>query len=303
MMLGSCFAENIGSKLKQLKFDVDLNSFGITFNPMSIAQGLERIISSQLFSENELFFHNEVWHSFMHHSQFSASNKETCLNQINERLGISSEYIKKAKFLILTFGTAWVFYQKENDKPVNNCHKLPGSQFNRRLLNVNDIVERYTKLFSTIKKIIPHIKIILTVSPVRHLADGAEDNQISKSILRLAANELCKTSMANYFPAYEIMLDDLRDYRFYAEDMVHPSGLAIDYIFNKFAETCFSKETVKLNSDISGIINACGHKLFNPKSEQSKAFASKILQSISILEQKANFDFTTEKAYFLRILE
>ena len=303
MMLGSCFAERIGFNLKQFKFDIDLNPFGISFNPLSIHNCLERIISDQFLTENELFFHNEAWHSFMHHSQFSSQKKDVCLNQINERLRYSSKYIKSAKFLILTFGTAWVFYQNDSDKPVNNCHKLPNSQFKRRLLNVTDIVESYVKLFSVIKELNPNIKILLTISPVRHLADGAEDNQVSKSILRLAANELCREGFADYFPSFEIMLDDLRDYRFYSEDMVHPSSLAIDYIFKKFSETYFSKETIKLNSDISNITNAFGHKLINPKSEKSKIFAQKMLDSIALLEQRAYLDFNTEKAYFLKILE
>ena len=303
MMLGSCFAENIGLKLKQFKFDIDLNPFGITFNPLSIHEGLERIVSAQLFTENEIFFHNDAWHSFMHHSQFSSQNKDACLSQINERLKYSSNYIKSAQFLILTFGTAWVFYQNNGENLVNNCHKLPNSQFKRGLLNVNEIVESYAKLFSVLKKLNPELKIVLTISPVRHLANGAEDNQVSKSILRLAANELCKAGFASYFPAYEIMLDDLRDYRFYSEDMVHPSTLAVDYIFKKFSENYFSKETVTLNSDISSIANAYGHKLINSKSEKSKAFAAKTLASIALLEQRANLDFTVEKAYFLQILE
>jgi hypothetical protein len=303
MMLGSCFAENIGQRLKQYKFNIDLNPFGITFNPVSITQSLNRIVLAQPFSENELFQHNGAWHSFMHHGSFSNTDKTLCLSAINERVNYSSNFLKTAQYLILTFGTAWVFYEKEANCPVNNCHKVPGSKFSRRLLKVEDIVKTYTNLISELKKLNPQIKIILTVSPVRHLADGAEDNQVSKSILRLAINELCNNGLVSYFPAYEIMLDDLRDYRFYAEDMVHPSALAVDYIFTKFSETYFCKETVKLNSDITSISNAFSHKLFNPKSEHSKAFASKTLQLIASLEQKASLDFSVEKKYFFEILK
>lgn len=298
LMVGSCFTENIGEKLKGLKFKSDVNPFGVLFNPVSVAKCIERLLEGRTFEENELFFYNDCWHSFSHHSRFSMPDKTECLKHINNSLLFSSETIRQADYLIITFGTAFTFYKVDDNESVSNCYKLPAKNFNRKLLDVDSIVEAYKKLFDDLKDYNPKIKIILTVSPVRHLNNGAHENQISKSILLLAVNELCQLGYAEYFPAYEIVLDDLRDYRFHASDLAHPSSEAIDYIFEKFGNVYFSQETLKLNSEIESIRSACNHKPFNSKSESFKKFCQQTLEKISSLQQISPYlNFSLEIKY------
>jgi hypothetical protein len=299
LMMGSCFAENIGGKLNSLKFHVDLNPFGVLFNPLSLVKCLERLVANQPLAETELFYHNERWHSFMHHSKFSSTDKRKCLAQMNDRIKFSAKFIQEADYLILTFGTSWVFYHAETKQPVSNCHKLPSRVFERKILSPHDVVSYCKGLFLKLRTINPNLKIILTVSPVRHLKDGAEANLLSKSILLVAVHELCQLGYASYFPAYEIMLDDLRDYRFYDTDMVHPSPLAVEYIFEKFGNSFFNEEKQQINKDIIPIMNASKHRPDNPDSNAHKVFVKQILEKISLLENSFPcLDFTEEKSMF-----
>jgi hypothetical protein len=303
LMMGSCFAENIGEKLLELKFSADVNPFGVLFNPVSVAKSLERLNENKLYAENELFYHNDCWHSFTHHSRFSMPNKTECLELINNRLINASKVLKNANFLVLTFGTAYIFYKIEDGEPVANCHKLPAKKFNRKLLDVDSIVSVYKKLFDALKENNPKLKIILTVSPVRHLGDGVHENQISKSVLLLAVNELCKSGYAEYFPAYEIVLDDLRDYRFYKTDMAHPSDEAVNYIFEKFGKTYFSEETKKLNVEIESINNAFNHRPINDQSELHKQFCQQTINRIQLLLKRFPFlNFSIELNYFQKFV-
>jgi hypothetical protein len=302
LLLGSCFVENIGNELQGLKFNIDLNPFGVLFNPASICRSIERLIEAEKFAEDELFFYDENWHSFMHHSRFSCADKKKCLQQINKRLMYSAEFLRKTHTLILTFGTAWVFNHVLTNQPVSNCHKLPSSNFNRRLLESASIVNDYENLFSSLKKLNKKLNIILTISPVRHLKDGAEENQLSKAILLVAVHELCRKGLATYFPAYEIVLDDLRDYRFYDTDMVHPSPQAIEYIFEKFSISWLSEEARKLNVQIMEIKKAAEHRPVNPDSNAFKSFTKNYLKKIITLEKQHPYlDFSNEKQYFGKI--
>ena len=299
MLIGSCFAENIGHELQNLKFNIDLNPFGVLFNPVSICKSLERLMEGNKFDEDELFFFDENWHSFMHHSRFSLPDKKKCLQQINKRLEFSVEFIKNAHALILTFGTAWVFYHALTDQPVSNCHKMSSNNFNRRLLDPGYIIKDYEKLFSSLKNLNKNLNIILTVSPVRHLKDGATENQLSKAILLMAVHELCSKGYATYFPAYEIVLDDLRDYRFYDADMVHPSDQAIEYIFEKFSNSWLSEDAKKLNVQITEIVKAAEHRPINQYSKSFKTFAKNYFNKIAILEKQHPYlDFSEEKKHF-----
>jgi hypothetical protein len=295
LIMGSCFTENIGQKLQELKFNINVNPFGVLFNPLSVAKSLERLLSGKLFRENELFYNNDCWHSFLHHSKYSSPVKDLCLKQINEQFTFSSNFIRKLDVLILTFGTAWTYYNINNGEPVSNCHKLPSSNFEKKLLTVFDIVEVYKQIFSKLLEQNPGLKIILTISPVRHLGDGAHENQISKSILHLAVHELCNLGVAEYFPAYEIVMDDLRDYRFYNADMAHPSKEAIDYIFEKFANSYFALETLNLTLEIEKIITASSHRPINANSDSYKKFAQNTLDKISnLLSNFPYLDFSKE---------
>jgi len=304
LALGSCFAENIGGRLAALKYQTDINPFGIQYNPATIADGLQRIISGTAFEISDLFEYDGEWHSFSHHSDFSNENPKIALEKMNIRLKNASNSICKTHFLMLTLGTAWFFLHKEKQAIVSNCHKLPAETFIRKRLKVEDIVILLKKPLDDLTSINPDLQIILSISPIRHLKDGLHENQISKATLLLAAEKLCSEfKNIHYFPAYELMLDDLRDYRFYASDMTHPSNQAIDYIWEKFEESCLKSNDNQLRKEISQLAQAVNHRLFNPTSEKSRKFAAAQLKLIGAIKKQAPYlNFDSETAYFNAII-
>lgn len=290
MMLGSCFTEHIGERLQNAKFNIDINPFGIQYNPMSIATALNHIIEQKLYAENDLFLHEGRWHSFMHHSRFSSTTADEAFKLMNTRIKASAEYIKKAEFLFITFGTAWVYELKKSGEIVSNCHKLPDNEFIRRRLTVNEIVQTYAQLMKRLNEINPKLKLIFTVSPIRHWKDGAHENNVSKSILLLAIEELQQQyDTIGYFPAYEIQMDELRDYRFYAEDMLHPNKVAIDYIWERFSNVYFSEKTQVLAQEMSKLKQAFEHRPFNATGGEFQQFLYK--QRNKVEKYKRDYPF------------
>lgn len=300
VFLGSCFTENIGNKLFELKFPVEINPFGIQYNPKSVKNSLNFLIDKKIFSQDDIHFANEQWFSFYHHSKFSNSDKEKCLFKINENIKQASEFLEKTNILFITFGTAWVYQLKGSEKIVSNCHKLPANRFNKFLLDVDDIYNDYLILIKRLSELNNNLKIIFTISPIRHLKDGAVGNQISKSTLILAVNKLKKHfSNVEYFPSYEIMMDDLRDYRFYADDMFHINETAINYIWQKFSDTYFDENTKNLISKIEKIIKNKNHKPFNPNSKLYKDFLKNNSEQINkLLKQYPYLNLEDEKEFF-----
>lgn len=273
LFLGSCFTENIGSLMLNYKFPAIVNPFGVLYNPSSVRQSLEILLDQRDFNENDLYFYNDQWLSFYHDTEFSNSEKSLCLDKINFSLNNARHLLKNAKYLLITFGTAWVYQFKETENVVSNCHKIPANQFERYKLTVEDIFVQWAKLLNRLEDYNPDLKIIFTVSPVRHWKDGAVQNQLSKSTLILAINHIMKLfENVEYFPSYEIMMDDLRDYRFYADDMLHPSKVAIDYIWNKFKNTYFEEETEKIIEQVKKLVQAYNHRPFNENSDAHKKF-------------------------------
>ena len=244
MLLGSCFADNIGNLMLENKFRCDVNPFGVLYNPLSISQALREMLERKVYTDKDLFQSGGLWHSWMHHSDFSASSAGECLDLINSRLINASEQMMSTDWVVMTWGTSYVYLHGETHWVVGNCHKQPERMFERKRLGVPDIVEDFKNVLYAIRRMNPKLKVLLTVSPIRHAKDGMHGNQLSKSTLLLAADEICQTcSDCFYFPSYEIMMDELRDYRFYADDMYHPSHMAIDYIWECFSRCYFSKET------------------------------------------------------------
>jgi hypothetical protein len=240
MFIGSCFAENIGRRMEKLKFKVDINPFGIIYNPVSVKNALDKLILLNEFKEDDLFYFNERWSSFLHHGSFSGIDKNATLDRINKRLILSSEFLRSTDFLFITFGTAWVYEYKKSNSIVSNCHKIPNKEFVKYCLKAESIIDDYKELHKQVKLINKDLKFIYTLSPVRHLKDGFIENSMSKAILRYAISEIVNTqSNAYYFPAYEIQMDDLRDYRFYDTDLVHPNNTASEYIYSFFSESFF----------------------------------------------------------------
>ena len=289
MLLGSCFTENIGNKLSINGFETFINPFGILYNPFSICNSLNRIINLKFLDSEDLVKVNEFWFSYEHHGVFRDEKCDNLLQTINLGITKANLFLKQTNWLIITLGTAWVFFLKENNKILGNCHKLNPQLIDKKLLSVDEIVENTSLTINNIREINPNIKIILTVSPIRHWKQGYRENIISKSALHLATNQLCETiNDCFYFPAYEIVMDELRDYRFYQADMLHPSEIAVDYIWEKFSTHLFSDSTANLCKDYCKLHSMKQHKAFNPESQGYKNHLIKIAKLEKELYEKRN---------------
>ena len=301
MLVGSCFTEHIGERLAAFKFPNLANPFGIVYNPASIARSLERLFAeNQFFSEKDIFENAGLWHSWEHHGRFSKPKKGAMLAGINAAYSEAAASLKKISRLLLTFGTADVFELKNTGQIVANNHKMPAALFQERRLSIAEIAESMVGILQKLKSENADLQIVLTVSPVRHLRGGAVANQRSKATLVLACEEIChQLDFAHYFPAYELLLDDLRDYRFYAADMVHPSDTAVGYIWDFFANMFFSPEPKRLNERIGKITAAARHRPFNPDTAEHRAFARAQLEAIENLKkEEPGLDFSMEEKVF-----
>ena len=287
LLIGSCFTENMGKIFSANKFRCLINPFGILYNPLSIAEAICQMLAHRQYDENDLLCNHGMWLSLMHHGSFSSLDKNECLDKINFNLKQGADCLQKAKWLIITFGTARVYEWKQTGQIVGNCHKLPEKCFSRRLLEVDEILETYDHLFSDLRKVNPELNVLFTVSPIRHTRDGMHGNQVSKATLLLAIDKLCSGhSFCHYFPSYEIMIDELRDYRFYDADMVHPSQLAIEYIWECFAKSYFKNQTMDFLKEWESIRRGLEHRPFNPDSEEYLRFRSQILLKMERLKEK-----------------
>ena len=293
--LGSCFAENISERLQRAKFSIASNPFGVLFNPFSIANALERLDSARIFAVCDVKGGGECFYSFDAHSSLDGKTQTEAFGNLNKAVAQGSKALADADWVILTFGTAWVY--EHEGRVVANCHKQPASQFERRRLSVTEIVERYGRLFDGVLR---DKKVILTVSPVRHIGDGLQENSVSKATLRLAVEELVsKYENAHYFPSYEILIDDLRDYRYYADDLAHPSKMAVEYVWERFCEAVLAEEAKAKLPQVEQIVAAAEHRPFNPESEAHKTFCRKMLVKAELMHE---IDFTLEKSVFERYL-
>ena len=289
--LGSCFAENMGDKFQYFKFQNTINPFGIIFNPVSIEKLIDLVVSGKQFTENDIFFHNERWHCYEVHSDLSNSSKEGLLASLGAIIKSTNQQITESTHFVITYGTSWVYRNIQSDSIVANCHKVPQKQFKKELLSVEKIRKSIINTVKLIHSVNPDCKIIFTVSPVRHIKDGFVENQWSKANIISALHETFdfRLSTINYFPSYEIMMDELRDYRFYAEDMLHPNPVAIDYIWKLFRETTLSETAFAVMDEVASIQKSLLHKPFNPKSESHLKFESKVREKITKLENQYSF--------------
>ncbi|MCC8171880.1 MAG: GSCFA domain-containing protein [Parabacteroides sp.] len=297
LLLGSCFAEHIGLKLHRYKFPVDTNPFGTLYNPCSIASAVEILKSDKLYTPADLFRHNGQFHSFDHHSRFSSFSEADCLEAINRRLAESREKLPVTRVTIVTLGTAFVYRLKESGRIAANCHKLPEKQFRRYRLGVAEITESLRTVCRALWEIQPGMCFIFTVSPIRHWRDGAHENQLSKASLLLAVDALVKEYPASvaYFPAYELMMDELRDYRFYADDMVHPSALAVEYIWERFVSGYVAPPSLEAMKEWDKIARALEHRPFDERGEAYQKFIVQTLLKMERITQKfPSFDIRNE---------
>jgi len=298
LFMGSCFANDIGEKMQTLKFPVLINPFGTLFNPISISNNILTLISGRTFTSGDLNFHNGMWFSFSHYTGFSRINQQDCLYSINNALAEAAAFLQQCEYLVITFGTAWSFTYIETGKVVANCHKLPSAQFTLDLLNPAEITVRFGEMLTALRQINPKIRVILTVSPVRHWKDGAVNNQLSKSVLLLSIHELLrKHNNTRYFPAYEIFMDELRDYRFYAADMLHPSEQGIDYVWERFCDTWLDEPGKKTMAGVNAILKAVSHRPRQTDSPNLIRFKENTLKQIyQITSSNPELDFSREIA-------
>jgi hypothetical protein len=298
LLMGSCFSGHIGRMLVDAKFRCDVNPFGILYNPRSIRIAVRQIREKKRYTEADLFFHNECYRSYMHHGSFAGNRVEEVLEDINTRIECAHRALPRMNYMLLTFGTSWVFHLKETGQVVSNCHKMPANMFEHTRLTVKEIITDYAGLIREVREINPVCKFLFTVSPIRHAKDGAHGNQLSKAVLLLAIEELQKMFPGHvfYFPAYEIVLDELRDYRFYDEDMNHPSPMAVDYVWERFAECFFSSETQTMIKECRKIKRDLLHRPIDNNTEGYRTFLKQIVLKINEVERKyPNLDFEKEK--------
>lgn len=288
LLLGSCFAENIGRKLDYYKFKNKVNPFGIVFNAVSLEKLVDRSVHQKHFTEEDVFHHNDLWHCFEVHSELSHPNKEIFLNTLNQLLDSTHAYIARISHCLITLGTSWVYRFKESNEIVANCHKVPQKSFTKELLSVAQNVTSLQNIVSLIQSINPKVKFVFTVSPVRHIKDGFFENNVSKSHLFAALYQAFdfKNPTFDYFPSYEIVMDELRDYRFYDRDLLHPNAVAIDYIWECFSKMYFNESTLLTLKEIETVQKGLHHKSFTPESEAHQKFLSNLQEKINTLVNK-----------------
>ncbi len=298
-LAGSCFTEQMGTKLSHFKFRTIENPNGILFNPVSIAESIQSYIENKSYSAEDLFINNEVWGSWDHHTRFSSIHQHECLYKINESQTNAHNFLKSADWLLLTLGSSFV-YELENGRVVANCHKVPTDKFKKRLLDSSEVTAHLQSLIENVKKFNPTIKIIFTISPVRHLRDGFVENNRSKANLIQSVHSLTnENNSVYYFPAYELIIDDLRDYRFFAEDMVHPNYAATNYVWEKFNAACIHPEAQLLMREIGIVKAARNHKPFNLDSQEHKKFCQINIDKASAIQIKYDYiDFSEEINFF-----
>ncbi len=308
LLIGSCFTENIGEKLKQYKFEVFENPNGILFNPVSVAESIIDCIENKIVDAEELFELNEGWHSWKHHSRFSAVHKQDALDKINASTSRAHQFLKQADVVMITLGSAWVYSLSEKAplyKPgliAANNHKAPADWFHKKLLTTEAVLQELDQVIHRLFHFNPELRIIFTISPVRHIREGLVNNNRSKAVLIQAVHHLCeKFDRLHYFPAYELVIDDLRDYRFYSEDLVHPNYHATQYVWEKFVKACMDEKTEKLMESIHSINLAYKHKPFNADSRQHQDFLQSFLEKTQALQdQHPYLDFEKELVFFGR---
>ncbi|MFZ4543749.1 MAG: GSCFA domain-containing protein [Saprospiraceae bacterium] len=290
LMVGSCFAENIANYLQKGRFQVEVNPFGILYNPVSISDSIELLWKGEEFPEEHLVQQGELWHSFLHHGKFAQMERKKLLENIEIELKRGRTFVQQCSRLIITLGSATVYTYKASGKIVANCHKIPHSAFLKKRLGVDQCVETLSSIFKTIKQANPSIEIILTVSPVRHLRDGFTENQLSKATLLLSCAALQQVfPFVHYFPSYELIIDDLRDYRFFNTDMVHPNDIAIEYVWEHFNKTYFSENSMKIFAEVIALQSLKEHRPLFPDSGEYSRLKEMIAEKENLLLTKYPF--------------
>lgn len=298
--IGSCFATNIGQQCASRGLNTMINPFGVTYNPLSVVSVLRHVCESKEVDDTMYREVDGKWCSLLHHSSFDSESKSEIQNKTAEATKDAHTFLRNSTHLFITLGTAWVYIDRKNVNVVNNCHKIPDNEFIRRRLSVEEIVDNFSALFDC-EELLTNKKIVFTVSPIRHLKDSLAGNSLGKATLITAVWRLCEKypDRVSYFPSYEIMMDDLRDYRFYEADMVHPSAVAIKYIYTLFEESLMTKETSEFCRRMERIESARGHRVTNENSEAHLKFKENMLSTLlQISKEYPKRDFSTLIDFF-----
>lgn len=287
VFIGSCFAENIGKVAAENRLFTNVNPYGVLYNPVSIANSLTKIIEKNIIEKSELVSLNTVWQSFGHHGKFNNKNPDLVVENINQKTEEAYNFLKESDFLFITFGTSYVFRHKQLDRIVANCHKFPASDFVRYRLSISEIEDEFSVVIDKLRDFNPKLKIVFSVSPIRHLKDKLDGNQLSKAVLLLAVEKLVeKYDNCSYFPSYEIMMDDLRDYRFYDGSMIQPNETAIKYIWDKFSTTFFTKHTKEYIKEVKHIVKGLSHKPVGIDTDAYQLFLRNLTERLNQLLKK-----------------
>jgi hypothetical protein len=300
MLAGSCFASEIGDKMTEGKMKVLVNPTGTLYNPVSICNTIRLVAENRMLRAEDLFSYNDRYMSFLHYTDFTSDNPIDTLDKINRSTAKAHQFLSNASFLFITFGTSRIYRLAKSGEIVSNCHKLPAEMFRQEVLSSEEIVSLWLGLLDMLYTFNKNLRIIFTVSPVRHWKDGAHGNQVSKSILFVAVEQLLQHPMVEgYFPAYELLMDDLRDYRYYAEDMLHPSGTAIEYVWNAFTASYFDKAALEVWKEARNLCKALKHRLYDSSPASKKDFATGMLSRISeFCAKNPGIEFPDEIKYF-----
>lgn len=291
VLSGSCFSDHIGLKLGENKFEISSNPLGISYNPISLHK-----LFFKLDELNWEMAPSAAYSSPYLHSDYNGLNLTECQLNYESAFSKQEQHLKNSNTIFITYGTAYVHELKSNNTIVNNCHKRDASLFQKRLLAIDEIVDSWNQTYSQLKsKFQKDFQFIFTLSPVRHMKDGFHENQLSKSTLKLAIEEICQQyENCSYFPAYELLLDDLRDYRYYDKDLLHPNEMAIDYIWNKFSQSYFSPETLEVNNQIQKIRRSLQHRPFIEQSLQHVKFLNSLIQKMEFIQKNHQIDYSKE---------
>lgn len=312
---GSCFADNISAQFASRKFNVLANPFGTVYNPVSLESQIKAIADGKVFGENDVFKDERcdgLWHCWDAHSSLSASTREECIAKLNAATTQARDFLRKADVVFITLGTAFVYYLKDSGKPVSNCHRQDPDLFERRLISVDEATDAIRRIVESLRKLSPVAKVVFTVSPLRHMSDGAHNNTLSKATLQLAVNSAISNvttvpsassgtfPAVDYFPSYEIVMDELRDYRFYSDDMVHLSKTAEAYIFERMVSTYCDERTREDISKVEKFMKMANHRILDENAHATQSFQQKIkVQATALEKQIPGLDLSCEKGVFL----
>ena len=290
VLLGSCFAENIAEKFSYYKFQNEVNPLGVLFHPIAILDLLTRAHENNPYSEKDIFFSNGCWQSFQSHSRLNSISQIEILDHLNKALKSTQDQLKNASHVILTFGTAWVYEHIQSKTIVANCHKQPQKEFEKSILSIDQLQDTFNSIISILKSFNPKVTVVFSISPVRHLKDGFVENNLSKAHLITALHSVINTTEnTHYFPSYELLMDELRDYRFYKQDMVHPNQIAIDYVWEKFQPIWIDADVNPIMQEVNQLQKGFAHKPFNPLAEEHAIFLSSLAKKAKAMESRFPF--------------